>query len=185
MSEPRAGAVTLPVPGQPAGGYTLTRATERDALAVVALHDDAARWLQTRGIDQWREGEYTSESMQVAICAGHEVYLAWRADRPAGAFSLQWDDAEMWGEQPPDAGYVHGLCVRRACAGVGLGAALLDWAGRRVAAEGRALLRLDCMAANPRLRAWYEAQGFIYQGEAEEGWAALYQRPAQREERLS
>ena len=84
----------------------------------------------------------------------------------------------MWDEQPPDAGYLHGLCVRRAGAEVGLGAALLDWAGRRVAAAGRRWLRLDCMAANPRLRAWYEGLGFSYRGEAEEGWAALYERPA-------
>lgn len=170
--------LSLTVPADPDGHYRLERATEADAASIVALHDAAGAWLLERGIRQWPPGWYTERMVIAALRARHELYLVWRVDALVGAFSLQWDDAEMWGEQPPDAGYVHGLCVARAFAGRGVGEALLDWAGQRVRACGRSLLRLDCMAANPRLRAWYEAQGFIYQGEAEGGWAALYQRPA-------
>lgn len=168
----------LVVPGEPNARYSLTRATEADAETLAALHEEAARWLWERGIRQWRPGEYTATHALAAIREGHEVYLARRAGAPVGTFILQWDDPEMWGERPPDAGYVHGLSVRRAVAGLGLGAALLDWAAQRVAASGRHWLRLDCMAANPALRAYYERRGFTYRGEAEEGWAALYERPA-------
>ncbi len=177
-------ALPLTVPGDPAVRYSLTRAIEADAQALVALYDEAATWLMARGLRQWAPGWYTTATVVGALRAGHELYLVWRAGAVVGKFALQWDDAAMWGEQPPDAGYIHGLCVRRAAAGMGLGAALLDWAGQRVAANGRRWLRLDCMAANPALRAYYERLGFIYRGEGEEGWAARYERLAgNREQR--
>jgi protein-tyrosine phosphatase len=173
MSESR-----LTVPSDPTTHYSLMRATEADAETLVALYDEASAWLVTRGLRQWMPNEYTAALAVDDMRAGHEVYLARRAGEPVGKLTLQWDDAEMWGARPPDAGYVHGLCVRRAVAGLGLGAALLDWAGQRVAARGRRWLRLDCMAANPALRGYYERLGFTYRGEAEAGWAALYERTA-------
>jgi protein-tyrosine phosphatase len=158
---------------------TITRATEVDVAALVALYDEASAWLMARGSRQWPPGWWTPAVVVKELRAGHEMYLARREDgEPVGKLTLQWDDAAVWGEQPPDAGYVHGLCVSRAIAGRGLGAALLDWAGQRVRASGRGLLRLDCMAANPVLRAWYERLGFTYRGIGDEGWAALYERPA-------
>ena len=157
---------------------TLTRATEVDAATLVALYDEASAWLMARGLRQWPPGWWTQAVVVRELRAGHEMYLARRDGQALGKLTLLWDDPEMWGEQPPDAGYVHGLCIVRAAAGLGLGAALLDGAGQRVRARGRRWLRLDCMAANSRLRAYYERLGFVYRGEGEEGWAALYERPA-------
>ena len=157
---------------------TLTRATEADAATLVALYEEASAWLVARGVHQWQPGEWSPAVVEREMRAGREMYLARRDGEPVGKLTLQWEDPEMWGEQPPDAGYVHGLCVSRAAAGLGLGAALLDWAGQRTRANGRRWLRLDCQAINPVLRAFYEGLGFIYRGEAEEGWTALYERPA-------
>ena len=168
----------LAVSADPGGRYRLRRATEADAATLVALYDEASAWLTARGLRQWPPGWYTREMALADLRAGREVYLLLRAEEPVGKLTLQWSDPEMWGERPPDAGYVHGLSVRRAVAGLGLGAALLDWAGAQTRANGRRWLRLDCMAANPDLRAYYERLGFTYRGEAEEGWAALYERPA-------
>ncbi|HEX5570321.1 MAG TPA: GNAT family N-acetyltransferase [Ktedonobacterales bacterium] len=157
---------------------TITRATEADAATLVALYDEASAWLMARGLRQWPPGWWTEAVAVREMRAGHELYLAWRAGQPVGKLTLQWDDPETWGEQPPDAGYIHGLCVSRTAAELGLGAALLDWAGQRVRTRGRRWLRLDCMAANPRLRAYYERLGFVYRGIGDGGWAALYERPA-------
>ena len=164
--------------GSAGEAVTITRATEADVDALVALYDEAAAWLMARGSRQWPPGWWTPKVVAKEMRAGHELYLARRGDAPVGKLTLQWDDTEVWGEQPPDAGYVHGLCVSRAVAGRGLGAALLDWAAQRVRANGRCLLRLDCMAANPALRAYYEGLGFACRGIGDEGWAALYERPA-------
>jgi GNAT superfamily N-acetyltransferase len=130
------------------------------------LHDimrDAARWVASKGIDQWTWVEmpqgmrFLRERLENA-----EVYLAYRKDEPVATVSVQWDDREIWGERGWDetAGYVHGLAVKRSAAGRGLGAALIDFAAGLTLAEGRHVLRLDCMAANEPLRIYYLRQGF-------------------------
>jgi ribosomal protein S18 acetylase RimI-like enzyme len=80
-----------------------------------------------------------------------------------------------------DALYLHGLRVLRAYAGQGIGRAILRWAEGRVAARGRIYLRLDCMADNAKLRAYYEEARFRYVGEQtdedEPDWrASLYEK---------
>ena|SRR5579862_207457 len=143
--------------------FTIERATLADLATVIDLYEDAARWLVSRGITQWRPGDYTQGRARRNI-EQDEVYLARLAGKPIGKLTLMWADPEVWGEQPPDAGYVHGLAVRRSAAGQGLGALLLDQAAQRVAEVGRAYLRLDCMASNKPLRAYYEKLGFAHRG---------------------
>ncbi|HEU0027906.1 MAG TPA: GNAT family N-acetyltransferase [Ktedonobacterales bacterium] len=163
--------------------HTIERldAADSDGLAAfLAIHEEAATWLWERGIRQWRPGEFSATALQGVLAGGGEVYLARRDGAPAGGFTLQWEDVEVWGERPPDAGYLHALCVRRADAGTGLSAALLDYASQRVATVGRAWLRLDCWAGNNALRAYYERQGFSLYAVVEEAdyYIALYERAA-------
>jgi protein-tyrosine phosphatase len=87
-----------------------------------------------------------------------EFYLARVDGEAVGTVALLWQDAAFWGERPPDAGYVHALAVRRAHAGDGLGAKLLDWAEQQAAGAEREYLRLDCPAENVELRGYYEAR---------------------------
>jgi ribosomal protein S18 acetylase RimI-like enzyme len=181
MSEASAMCAAFTVPGDSAGRYTIERVAVADAAglaAFVAIHEEAAGWLWARGVRQWRPGEYALETLERELAAGHEVYLARRDGDPAGGFTLQWEDVIVWEEQPPIAGYLHALCVRRAYAGRELGAALLAYAGQCVARAGRPWLRLDCWVGNVTLRAWYERLGFSYQGIGEGGWAARYQKVA-------
>jgi GNAT superfamily N-acetyltransferase len=70
-----------------------------------------------------------------------------------------------WGERPPDAAYVHKLAVRRACAGQGIGRAIVEWADRTAAKAGRQFLRLDCLGDNPGIRRYYEGLGFEHRGD--------------------
>lgn len=56
------------------------------------------------------------------------------------------------------------MAVRRQSAG--LGAAILGWAAGVARERGLDALRLDCVASNDRLRAYYEAAGFIHHGDA-------------------
>lgn len=159
-------------------GITIERATERDADAVLAILLDAARWLLSRGIEQWRPEHFQREALLRHIARG-EVFVARHDATPVGTLSLSWDDLAVWGEQPPIAGYVHGLAISRSEGGHGLGRALLDWASRRAAAAGKPLLRLDCVTDNPALRAYYERAGFTYVRDATDwSWSAsLYERP--------
>ncbi|MFJ9038505.1 GNAT family N-acetyltransferase [Streptomyces sp. NPDC102406] len=70
--------------------------------------------------------------------------------------------------------YVHRMAVCRRAAG--LGALMLDWASDAARLSGAATLRLDCVRANTRLRAYYEARGFVHRGDVTVGGA-----PGQRE----
>ena len=143
---------------------TIELATPADADAVLDILQEAARWLLSRDIDQWRPDQFEREPLLAAISRG-DVYLARKDGEAVGTLRLQWSDERVWGSDTGDAGYVHGLAICRGAAGIGLGHAMLRWAERKVAVAGRAYLRLDCMTANLALRAYYEHAGFTHCGD--------------------
>jgi ribosomal protein S18 acetylase RimI-like enzyme len=139
------------------------RAEAEDLDTVVEILSEAARWLLERGIRQWPE-PFPRDRVEGLLDRG-EFYLARLDGEPAATFALLSSDPEFWGEQPPDAAYLHALAVRRAYAGRGLGERVLKWAMARAAADGRTYLRLDCMSDNETLRKYYERLGFEPRGE--------------------
>ncbi|MGW0612595.1 N-acetyltransferase family protein [Streptomyces sp. NPDC002788] len=138
----------------------LRLATEADLAALVRLRDDAARWMLARGVTgQWRPGELDEDHFRRVMADG-EVWLAEAGGRPTGAWELWWEDEDAWGPQPPVAGYVHRLMVDRGVAAPGTGRLLLGAAERRVAEVGRTTVRLDCLAGNAQLNAYYQGAGY-------------------------
>ena len=103
--------------------------------------------------------------MRIAVLIeGGEMYLAVLDGQPVGTFALQWSDRETWGDVPDDAGYVHGLAIRRDFAGTGLGREMLRRAEQMVSLAERTYLRLDCVADNEALNEYYRRAGFVYRG---------------------
>jgi GNAT superfamily N-acetyltransferase len=141
---------------------------------VLAVLSESARWLLARGIEQWPV-PFPPARVEPSIARG-ETYLVRVGGEVAGTITLRWADPLFWGEQPPVAGYVHAIAVRREFAG--LGPKLLEWAAQRVREEGRELLRLDCLSDNPVLRAYYERHGFEHQRDTtvEDFRTSLYER---------
>lgn len=162
--------------------HLIRRAHPREAPTVAAMWTEAGQWLATIGSDQW---QYPARAERIAasIAAG-ECWLVERAREPVATITLDgYADPDFWrsDDDPDDALYAHRMVVRRAAAGAGLGAALLDWAGARVELAGRRWLRLDAWRTNQRLRSYYEGQGFdlvrvVDAPHRRSG--ALYQRPA-------
>lgn len=142
------------------------RAAEADLPVLVGLRDAAARWQLARGIDQWQPGELGEDHFRARL-ADSEVWIAtFGADGPvAGAWELWWQDPAAWGTTPGAAGYVHRLMTDRATAPPGTGRRMLAEAERRIAEAGVDVCRLDCLATNPALRAYYEAAGYQVVGE--------------------
>lgn len=147
-------------------GVSIERATPDDAAVFVEIHEEVARWLWDRGIHQWQPGTFQAEWLRAPIARG-EIYLAKEDGIPIATMMLQWSDVYTWGERPPDAGYIHGLRVRRMAAGRGIGRALLRWAEREIARTGRPYARLDCTADNPCLCAYYLEAGYQRQTDLE------------------
>jgi len=142
-------------------------AGEADLGALVRLRDRAAHWMLSRGITgQWRPGELDEEHFRRIMTQG-EVWLAEDGGSIAGAWELWWEDETAWGPQPPVAGYVHRLMVNRDIAVPGTGRLLLSAAERRVAAAGRTCVRLDCLAGNSQLNAYYRDAGYRVVGHKE------------------
>ncbi|MCX5407680.1 GNAT family N-acetyltransferase [Streptomyces sp. NBC_00335] len=146
-------------------GIVLRQAEEKDAGTLVALYDQAARWMAAHGIEQWKPGEKDPAHFRAVMREG-EVWLASDGNGHAvGAYELWWSDEDAWGIQPPVAGYVHRLMVEREAAPAGAGRRLLEHFERRIARAGRERARLDCVSTNPRLVAYYQSAGYRVVGE--------------------
>ena len=142
--------------------------------------------MAAKGINQWDPAQFSRERGLVAIERGG-VYMARLGAEIVGTLRLQWADEALWAVRTDDAGYVHGLAVKRTYAGHQIGVGLLRWAEGQVVAARRQFLRLDCMAANPALRGYYLKCGFKFVGEAEKNGrkAALFEREATSVEAIS
>ena len=156
------------------GDLDVRRAEPDDLDDVVAILSEAARWLLGRGIEQWLD-PFPRDRVERLVERG-EFYVARVDGKAVATLALLWDDPHFWGEQPPVAGYVHAIAVRREFAG--LGPKLLDWAAARVREARRDFLRLDCLSENTALRSYYERHGFVHRGDTtvEDFRTSLYER---------
>ena len=161
-------------------GLRIVPATPSDVDMVIDLLEEGARWLQAMGIEQWPVGVFSAlHDLLTKHVAVGEVFLGVQADFVVATIRLQWSDHEMWPEDEGEAGYVHGLAVRRAWAGRGIGRRMLRWAEATVKQEGKRYLRLDCVAHNERLVRYYLEAGFEPRGQVESHWgehATLHRR---------
>ena len=142
-----------------------------DVEVVAEMLDEAGEWPRP----------FSRDELLQRIERG-ELFLVDLDGEPAATFTVLWDDVPFWGEQPPDAAYLHKLTVRPPFRGRGLGAQIVEWVEQRAAEAGRAHLRLDCRRDNPGIRGYYERLGFEHRGDVHPPRfaAALYERPISR-----
>lgn len=151
------------------------RPARSDELAVVlALLDEAAAWLQDKGIDQWpasftQDATWRMERIKAYVDEGN-TYLAYDPTGNAvGTFTVtERADPEFahgWPDGPENALYLFRMAVTRSASGNDVGSALLDWAAQEAGRRGKKWLRIDIHRLNPELRRYYEQRGFSKVGE--------------------
>ncbi|PKW13830.1 Acetyltransferase (GNAT) family protein [Saccharopolyspora spinosa] len=139
----------------------LRRAEVPDIDMIAAMWTRSSQWLAKHGFDQWQY-PVKMHNITRTVKAGS----VWIADvdggRPAGMLTVDTDaEPRYWKlDNPADALYAHRMVTERWASGFELGSALLDWAGRRAAADGRSWLRLDAWRSNTSLHHYYLARGF-------------------------
>ena len=141
---------------------TVRRAAAADVATVDHMIREAAAWVDALGEVMWEDGELDADRIRAEVM-GEMFFLALVDGEPAGAIRFQLEDALFWPDRPAgEAAFVHRLVVRRAFKGRGVARALLEWAVGHARTNGRGLLRLDCDAHRPKLRALYESCGFRF-----------------------
>lgn len=165
----------------------IDRATDPDAVAVVALLDQAAAWLESQGIDQWRRGQFVEEVNQTL--SNGDLFIAREGRAVVGCFMLDDGSPRLsrWlveRGQAPTRGVVGRLAVARETAGRGLGVELLNAATEIAARRGIAFARLECLSESAGLRRFYLGAGFTYLGDNDvpgpngEPWvSSVFERP--------
>jgi GNAT superfamily N-acetyltransferase len=141
-------------------GITIRQATAADVAIVDQMIREAAAWVDALGVVMWDDGELDADRIRTEVTGGM-FFLAVIDGAVAGAIRFQLEDQLFWPDRPDgEAAFVHRLVARRPFKGRGVAKALLAWAAGHARAQGRGLLRLDCDANRPKLRALYESCGF-------------------------
>jgi GNAT superfamily N-acetyltransferase len=148
------------------------RATPDDLPVVLDILDEAAAWLQSRGIQQWPAQFGGVDDWRSTRIAGYvadgECWIVRAGGDPVATFNLTAhadpDYADGWPDSPTGALYIFRMAVRRSWAGRDIGGRILDWSSARAHAAGTPWLRLDCHRHNRDLQRYYETRGFIHVG---------------------
>jgi len=135
-------------------------ARPEDMDRVLHVLTTAAEWARHRGIERWWPSPFPENQIRPALHRG-ELYVAELSGEIVGTFILRWDDPSDWGVQPPIAGYLHALAVRKDRPLSGVGRELIAWAVQKTRAEGRHKLRLGCLETNSALVSHYRSIGFV------------------------
>lgn len=134
---------------------------------VLELLDEAARWLNERGIKQWPARftgaeDWRIERIRAYIDNGH-TWLVRINTTAVATFTLSAADpdyADGWPDGPDTGLYIYRMATHREFAGHDIGDHILNWSSTRATALGYHWLRLDCHRDNPDLQDYYKARGF-------------------------
>lgn len=128
------------------------------------LPDVRAAYEHARAMQRERSAIVWPKFADDAVLREIEEQRLFRAivdDKPAGVFSVAYDDSAIWGShERGEHLYLHRIARGPACPSTGLVDAVLSWATERCRSFGRAGLRMDTWASNTALIEFYRQRGF-------------------------
>ncbi|SDR04978.1 GNAT family N-acetyltransferase [Virgibacillus salinus] len=133
---------------------------------------DAATWLIKKGIYQW-EYYLSDESVREIkqdINAGTTFLFEDSGGHEVAVFNLSPNQIELdisiWDERSDKAYYLHRLAVNENYHSRQIGKKILAWIMDNID-QHQGILRLDCVAENPKLNQFYLDAGFSFASHAE------------------
>jgi predicted N-acetyltransferase YhbS len=171
--------------------YRIRPAITDDLPAIYDLIGSSAAWLQRhKNTDQWTRPWPNKRDRDARVARGIKDGLTWMVEDNgtiAGTITCrERGNDKLWTEDELSrpAVYVSRLIVSRGRAGLGLGAALIDWAGLRgLEAWAANWIQVDVWTTNLGLHEYYKGQGFEHLRtlQFDDEWtypsAALFQKP--------
>ncbi|KAF9131334.1 hypothetical protein BGW39_001945 [Mortierella sp. 14UC] len=162
--------------------FSFRQAKPHELDIFIDILERAALWMEANKLNQWIPGSFVAPKTRAHIENTISIGNAWFIIKtsPAstsdstdtnetiiGTFTLNYTDPfdqMLWTdlvEDWTDAVYLHRLVVEREYKGFGLGPKALQFAELEGLKRGKHYLRLDCMADNQLLKAYYrEKAGF-------------------------
>jgi GNAT superfamily N-acetyltransferase len=147
----------------------IRRADPGDVPLISRWRQEAARWLATKGTDQWSNAGITSREFEKRVHQSISEGGTWiiesdsRVPLATIAVDDHEDDVGLWDtELLHDSFVIHRMIVSRQASGQGIGALLLDHADGLARSAGKNWLILDAWATNSGLHDYYRSQGFRY-----------------------
>jgi len=158
-----------------------------DLKLILYMIDEAAVWLRTKDTDQWERPWPSEKERDERVKFGLAADRTWIVEDdgiPVATITCEPDPNPVgWTtlEQAEPAVYVSRLVVDRNHAGQGIGAELINWAGRWARHQyGARWIRIDVWTSNNALHHYYHNLGFWF---VRFGYvnrypsAALFQKP--------
>ena len=153
----------------------IARARDEDLQVVLGLIEDASLWLRSKGTDQWERPWPVQASRHDRVRRGVQRgknWIVWDGTTPAATATIATrHNSRVWSKPGCEcdladrAVYIHRLITARHYAGLGLGAALVDWVGHRGRRDyGAKWIRIDVWTTNTALHKYYLNNGFEYCG---------------------
>jgi GNAT superfamily N-acetyltransferase len=167
-----------------AARYCIRLAGKADFEQIMSLLDEAISWLGHLGLDQWQENRDRQQQHVETDIDAATLFVVENLGKIVATITVDdLADTDFWinEDEPLSALYVHRMAVARAHAGIGLGAAMLDWAAGQVERCGRSCIRLDAWSTNDKLHRYYKQLGFtMVRNHSVEGRGsgALFERAA-------
>lgn len=152
----------------PPAAFRAERIGGAEAAAVHAVLAACGADLARQGFRNWQP-PYPLERLTADVVA-REVWAVWMGDDVVATFTLGTTpphpvDAPAWREPGEPALYLSRLAVHPGAQGHGLGAWCMGRVERRARELGCRAVRFDVLAANARLRGFYERLGYERRGE--------------------
>ena len=133
-------------------------ATAADLPAIRGAYANAQVMQRAQRAPEWPG--FSDESILREIADGR-LYRIMDGDAVAGAFTVAYDDAAIWGDLERGAHiYLHRIARTEHRTTGRLMDAVMSWSLARCEELGREGLRIDTWAANPALVAYYGSFGF-------------------------